>query len=107
DTLWMSGTGAVVGWINTKLFLETGDAQKAQGWAPYVLDTNGNGKRDGGWVEPGMPIDPTKDARIAGGNYSVMPNPKDGSIWYTVGVFGGTAGFVRYDPQTQLSEVYN
>ena len=75
DTLWMSGTGAVVGWINSKLFLETGDAAKAQGWAPYVLDTNGNGVRDAGWVEPGMPVDPTKDTRIAGGNYAVMPNP--------------------------------
>jgi hypothetical protein len=107
DTLWLSGTGPVVGWINTKLFLETGDAEKSQGWAPYVVDTNGNGKRDSGWVEPGMPVDPTKDLRIAGGNYAVMPNKVDGSIWYTVGVFGGTPGFVRYDPKTQLAEVYN
>ena len=27
------------------------DAQKAQGWAPLILDTNGNGKQDA-WVEP-------------------------------------------------------
>jgi hypothetical protein len=31
DTLWLSGTGPVVGWINTKALDETGDAVKAQG----------------------------------------------------------------------------
>ena len=36
-----------------------------------------------------------------------MPHPTDGSIWYTVGVFGGAPGFLRFDPKTQLSEVYN
>jgi hypothetical protein len=30
----------------------------------------------------------------------------DGSIWYTVGVFGGSPGFLRYDPKAQLSEVF-
>ena len=30
----------------------------------------------------------------------------DGSIWYTSGTFGGTAGFLRYDPKTKLSELY-
>ncbi len=59
DTLWASsggGTGAV-GWFNTKLFDETGDAVKAQGWTPLILDTNGNGKRDD-YVEPNQPVDP-------------------------------------------------
>ncbi len=46
DTLWLSGTGPVAGWINTKMFDETGDAAKSQGWSPFILDTNGNGKRD-------------------------------------------------------------
>ena len=46
-----SGSGPVVGWVNTKVFDETGDAAKSQGWAPFVLDTNGNGKRDE-YVEP-------------------------------------------------------
>jgi hypothetical protein len=31
DTLWLSGSGPVVGWINTKMFDETGDAAKSQG----------------------------------------------------------------------------
>ena len=35
-----------------------------------------------------------------------MPHPTDGSIWYTSGTFGGTAGFLRFDPKTKLSEFY-
>ena len=87
EELWLSGTGQVVGWINTKILQETGDAAKAQGWSPFVLDTNGNGRRDE-HVEPNQPIDPTKDKRIVTGSgpYPMMPSPVDGSVWYTVGV---------------------
>ena len=46
NTLWLSGSGPVAGWVNTKVWEETGDAAKAQGWAPFVLDTNANGKVD-------------------------------------------------------------
>jgi hypothetical protein len=48
DTLWTSsgGGGGVVGWLNTKMWDATHDAQKSQGWTALVLDTNGNGKRD-------------------------------------------------------------
>jgi hypothetical protein len=111
ETLWTSGGGPVLGWLNTKLFDETGDAAKAQGWTAFVLDTNGNGKRDD-YVEPDQPVDPTKDKRIAGGFYAVMPSPVDGSIWGTVGVFGGTAAVVRVvpgpnPPATALAEIYN
>jgi hypothetical protein len=108
NTLWLSGTGPVAGWVNTRVFDETHDAAKAQGWSPFVLDTNGNGKRDE-YVEPNQPLDPAKDKRIVAGSgpYAVMPSPVDGSIWYTVGVFGGTPAFLRYDPKTQLSEIYN
>jgi len=108
NTLWLSGTGPVAGWVNTKVFEQTGDAAKAQGWSPFVLDTNGNGRRDE-YVEPSQPIDPAKDKRIVPGSgpYAVMPHPSDGSIWYTVGVFGGPPGFLRFDPKTGLSEVYN
>jgi hypothetical protein len=108
ETLWLSGTGPVAGWVNTKLFDETGDAGKSQGWSPFILDTNGNGKRDE-YLEPNQPIDPTKDKRIVPGSgpYAVMPSPVDGSIWYTVGVFGGTPAIVRFVPETGLSEIYN
>jgi len=103
NTLWTSGGGPVAGWLNTKVFDETGDAEKAQGWAPFVLDTNGNGKLDE-YTEPDQPTDPNKDKRVAGGPYAVMPNPMDGSIWYTL--FSGRSGLLRFDPKTKLSEIY-
>src|SRR5262249_51198531 len=58
NTLWRSGGGQAVGWLNTKMFLETHDEQKSQGWTALVIDTNGNGKRDD-YVEPDKPVDPT------------------------------------------------
>jgi len=106
DTLWFSGTGPVAGWVNTKIWEETGDAARAQGWAPWVLDTNGNGKLDE-YTEPDKPLEAGKDMRIAGsGPYAVMPHPTDGSVWYTFNVFAGTPGFIRFDPKTKLSEFY-
>ena len=85
NTLWTSGGDDVVGWLDTNLFLETGDEQAAVGWAPLVLDTNGNGRVDE-WTEPGEPMDPTKDMRIDADYYAIMPSPADGSVW-------GTASF--------------
>jgi len=79
NTLWTSGGGSVVGWLNTREFLETGDAVAAQGWSPFILDTNGNGRRDA-FVEPDEPIDPSMDKRINSGLYAVAPAP-DGSVW--------------------------
>ena len=72
-----------------------------------MLDTNGNGKLDE-FAEPGKPAEAGKDMRInpGSGPYAVMPHPTDGSIWYTFGVFGGTPGFLRFDPKTKLSEFY-
>ena len=32
DTLWTSGGGPVVGWLNTKMWDATHDAAKSQGW---------------------------------------------------------------------------
>jgi hypothetical protein len=106
DTLWLSGTGPVAGWVNTKTWDETGDAQKSVGWFPFVLDLNGNGKLDE-FTDPGKP-DAGKDMRFnpGSGPYAVMPHPKDGSVWYTSGVFGGVPGFLRFDPKTKLSEFY-
>ena len=106
NTLWLSGSGPVAGWVNTRVWDETGDAARAQGWFPFVLDANGNGKVDA-WTEPGKPAEAGKDTRIAGsGPYAVMPHPTDGSVWYTFNVFAGTAGFLRFDPKTKLSEFY-
>jgi hypothetical protein len=109
DTLWTSGGGPVLGWVNTKLFNETGDAARAQGWTAFVLDTNGNGKRDD-YVEPNQPVDPAKDKRIVAGFYAVMPSPVDGSVW---GTFRANPGAVvrvapgPNPPETALTEIYN
>ncbi len=105
DTLWTSGGGQVVGWLDTKKFDATGDAAASQGWSPHVLDTNGNGRRDDGWVEPGQSADARRDTRLAAGFYAVMPNPKDGSIWGSV-AFQYPGAVLRFDPRTQLSEIY-
>ena len=79
-TLWTSGGGQVIGWLNTKMLEETGDEKQSQGWTALILDTNGNGTRDD-YVEPDEPVDPTKDKRISSGYYGVAVNPNDGTIW--------------------------
>ena len=110
QTLWTSsgGGGGAVGWLNTKLFEETHDEQKAQGWTALVLDTNGNGKRDA-YVEPDQPVDPTKDKRVNAAFYGVTVSPADGSIWGSVLGFPGS--IVRLvpgsnPPATALAELY-
>ncbi len=96
NTLWTSGGGNVIGWLDTKKFLETGDEEASQGWTALILDTNGNGKRDE-YVEPDEPVDPTKDKRITKGIYSVAP-AADGSVWGSS--LGYPGGVVRLDPGT-------
>jgi hypothetical protein len=111
QTLWTSAGVAgpgVIGWLNRRLFEETGDEQKAQGWTPFVLDTSGNGKRDD-YVEPDQPIDPAKDKRIAANLYAVAISPSDGAIWGTV--IGYPGAILRVDPgkdpiHTALTEIY-
>ena len=110
--LWTSGGRSVIGWLDAKKFLRTGDAAASQGWSAMILDTNGNGKRDEGYVGHKGKVDPTKDKRVMAGFYAVMPNPADGSVWGTAGVFGGKAAVVRIDPgsnppSTMLAEIYH
>ena len=107
-TLWTSGGGQVIGWVNTKMYDETGDEEASQGWTALILDTNGNGRRDE-YVEPNEPIDPTKDKRIRSGYYGVAYNPNDGTIWGSSLGFPG--GILRLDPgpnppATALTEFY-
>jgi hypothetical protein len=119
NTLWLSnntGLGgapvpqaAVVGWINTKLFWETHDAVKSQGWTPFIVDTVGNGKRTTEWNEPGQPIDPTKDTRIPYGMYAISWSAADGSIWGSSLAHPGFILRVAPGPnpsETALTEVY-
>jgi hypothetical protein len=107
NTLWMSGGGAVLGWFNTKVWDATHDEEKAQGWTPLVVDTNGNGKRDA-YTEPGQPLDPAKDMRLSGGIYAASPAP-DGTIWASV--IGYPGHILHIIPganpsETALTEVY-
>jgi hypothetical protein len=128
NTLWTSsgGGGGVVGWLNTKMYDETHDEQKSQGWTALVLDTNGNGKRDayaeakqGVVTAPSgeslgissalnAAIDPTKDTRLNAAFYGLAIG-SDGMIWGSVLGFPG--GIVRLNPgsnpsETALAEYY-
>jgi hypothetical protein len=108
ETVWTSGGGPVLGWVNTKMFDETGDAAKSQGWTAFVLDTNGNGKRDD-YVEPDQPVDPTKDKRVVAAFYGIGVNPVDGTVWGSVLGFPGHV--IRLDPganppATALAEIF-
>ena len=111
NTLWLSSGGSasgVLGWLNTKMFDETGDEQKSQGWTAFILDTNGNGKRDE-YVEPDQPVDPTKDKRIVTGYYGIGFSPVDGSIWGSVLSFPGAVVRVSpgdNPPATALTEIF-
>jgi hypothetical protein len=110
NTLWTSGGGQVIGWLNTKLFDETGDEERSQGWTPLIQDFNGNGRRDT-YTNPNEPADSTKDRRLnlGFGFYAVAPAP-DGTIWGSVlGPFPG--GVLRLTPgadptNTALVEFY-
>ena len=106
NTVWVSAGGpqqGAIGWVNRRVLEETGDEAKAQGWAPVIIDTNGNGQADD-YVQPNQAVDPTKDKRLNAGIYGVGVNPVDGTVW------GSTLGYpgyvLRFDPKTKLSEVY-
>ena len=115
NTLWTSsgGGGGVVGWLNTKLWDQTQDEQKSQGWTALILDTNGNGKRDeyvqaeqsvvtapsgeslGTSVAISKVPDPKKDTRLNAAFYGLGIGP-DGMVWGSVLGFPG--GLVRLNP---------
>jgi hypothetical protein len=111
NTLWTSAGGpqsGVIGWLNRRMFEQTGDEQRSQGWTALVLDTNGNGKRDA-HIEPGEPADPAKDTRVMTAFYGVAVSPVDGTVW------GSVLGFPGYvirlnpganPPATALAELY-
>jgi hypothetical protein len=108
DKLWFTGSGPVVAWFDTRIWDKTHDEAQAQGWSPFVLDTNGNGKRDA-FVGINEAIDPSKDKRIQGGFYGVAPSPVDGSVWGSV--LGMPGAIIRVVPgpdptNTALSEYY-
>ena len=114
NTLFFSGGGQVVGWIDTDVYDQTGDEQFSQGWCPTVIDTNGDGRITRPWNEPqGGNIenfDPTKDTRVVAGSYGLVADPEVGTVvWLSSTRYPGR--LVRLDigdnpPQTCLSEMY-
>jgi hypothetical protein len=111
DTLYFSGDGNVIGWINTRLYDETGDEQFSQGWCPTVLDTNGDGKITRPWNEPRAENrDAALDTRVAGFGYGIIASPTDDAVWISrTGPFPGA--LVRLDrgdnpPETCIAEMY-
>ena len=83
NTLWTSAgfaSATVVGWLNTKKYLETHDAKASQGWAPLIVDVPGWGKR-GAYNEIKEPLDLTKQKRVVAGFYGVQSSPVDDTIW--------------------------
>jgi hypothetical protein len=93
----------VVGWFDTKKWDATHDEAASQGWAPFVIDVNKNGKVDA-YVGPDEAVDPNKDKHVKVGFYGASPSPSDGTIWASYLGFPG--GVVRYDPKTMLTEYY-
>ena len=104
DTLYFSGGGQVIGWLNTKMFDETNDEQASQGWCPAVLDTNDDGRITKPWNEPvgrsrrqdegggggrNETMDPELDTRVNVGSYGIIANPVDDSVWIASTSFPG------------------
>jgi hypothetical protein len=107
DVLWGAAGGGVAGWFDLKVWDKSHDAKQALGWSAFVLDNNGNGKRDA-YTEPNQPADPTKDRRINVTYYGVSP-AFDGSVWGSVqGMPGAVVRFVpgAHPPETALAEYY-
>ena len=108
DVLWASfGPAGVEGWFDTRVWDKTHDEKQAQGWTAFVLDYNGNGRRDA-YTEPNAPADPAKDKRLNVSLYGDTPAP-DGAVWGTV--MGMPGGLLRlspgaHPPETALSEFY-
>jgi len=108
DVLWSSfGPTGVEGWFDVKIWDKTHDEQQAQGWSAFVVDNNGNGKRDA-YTEANQPADPAKDRRLNIQYYGDSP-AFDGSVWGSVqGMPGALVRFVpgAHPPETALTEYY-
>ena len=124
ETLYFSGAGDVIPWINTRMYDETGDGQASQGWCPTVVDTNGDGRITKPWNEPigggrsqdegggGGRVgkfDPTLDTRVNMGSYTVITSPTDGAVWAASTQYPSRV--IRLErgnnpPETCRSEIY-
>ena len=110
-------SGPLVGWVDTKVFDETKDEQKAVGWCGQVVDTNGDGRITRPWnqIRPGqlsvlyagdtagdaganagrgrgaapVTFDAKLDSQVSFNLYGVMPSPADTSVWGAAETFPG------------------
>jgi hypothetical protein len=103
-------SGPLFGWIDTKVFKETHDEQKAVGWCGQVIDSNGDGKITQPWNQVAVtqggetsvlyqsdtagagaakgkgkggaaPFNPALDSQVRYNLYSLIPSPVDDSVW--------------------------
>ena len=123
-TLYFSGGGDVVGWIDTKRYDDSGGEQVSQGWCPLVVDTNGDGRitkpwnepvgrrrsqNEGGGGEQNVRVDLTLDTRMSPGSYGVVVNPVDDVVWGAGTQFPGRIWRMErgsHPPETCITEVY-
>jgi hypothetical protein len=93
--------GPIFGWIDTKVYDQTHDEQKAVGWCGQVLDTNGDGKITKPWNVSAVgnsalylgdtaaaaqrlantAFDPKLDTQVTYSMYAVIPSPVDDTVW--------------------------
>ena len=115
DTLYFSGGGQVIGWIDTKLYDETGDEQRSQGWCPTVLDTSGDGTISVPWNEPDRGggyenLDTNLDTRVVVGSYGIIGDPTDDkAVWISSTRFPGRLARLHIGdnpPETCVTEMY-
>jgi len=115
DTLYFSGGGQVIGWLDTKLYDATGDERAAQGWCPTVLDTNGDGVITKPWNEPARgrdtaTNDASLDTRVVVGSYGVIGDPTDDkAVWISSNRFPGRLARLHVGdnpPETCLTEIF-
>jgi len=126
NTVYFSGEFTAMGWLNTRVWDETHDAEKAEGWCPMVIDTSGDGKIDldsKNWnfgddrakinmsEGPLQLADPHHDTLIRGFIYGIGVSPKDHSVWgadYLPYVPGGIIRMDRgkHPPETCKMEYY-
>ena len=109
DTLYLSSVRDVIGWINTRQYAETGDAQASQGWCPTIVDTTGDG-RIGAWTGLREEPDPAQDRQLGRGWYGIVPDPTAERVVWAAS--GGVPGqIVRLElgddpPRTCMAEYY-
>src|SRR5438093_54457 len=120
ETLYLNElTGPIVGWVDTKVYEQTHDEEKAVGWCGQVLDTNGDGRitrpwnrqaggRGRGAAQP-TTFDPKRDTQVSYNLYSIIANPVDHSLWGASEEFPGF--LVRVErgdnpPSTCKAEIY-